>query len=138
MHAGSKQAATSSVSIRRVFKGLGIAILLILAVLFMLPWLRRSGVIPTPRFAVENSGGAEACTVLGDYCLRVQCAVTNAGNGSGSIRISAELVPDHGSPIAHYDTRVVAAGQRQVVSFDFPEAELGRHYSYRCGGQPGP
>jgi hypothetical protein len=134
----SAQPAATSSSPARILKLFAVAILLILAVLLSLPWLRKAGIIPTPAFAVDNVGGSEACTILGDYCLRVQCAVTNTGSGQGSVRIIAEIVPDTGSSTSHEATRVVAAGQREVVSLDFPEAELGRTYTYRCSGAPVP
>ena len=132
------QSASQSVSLPRILKLLAVALLLILAVLLSLPWLRKAGIIPTPAFAVDNVGGSEACTVLGDYCLRVQCAAANTGNAQGSIRISAEMIPEQGTSTTHFTTRVIAAGQREVVSLDFPEAELGKKYSYRCSGSPAP
>jgi len=133
---GVQEPRFPSVSGRRILRLLGVAILLILAVLLVLPLLRRAGVVPTARFAVDNVGGNESCSVLGDYCLRVQCAVANTGNGQGSIQVTAEIVPDEGPAVSHRSTRVLNPGQREVISMDFPEAEMGKHYSYSCSGQP--
>ena len=36
----------------------------------------------------------ESCTIVGEYCVRVRCAVTNAGSAAGISRVAAELNED--------------------------------------------
>ena len=109
-----------------------------LAVVMVLPALRKVGVIKSASFTVENVGGDESCSVLGEYCLRVQCAAVNTGTGQGSVRIVAEIVPDTGQSFTHTTTRVLSSGERQVIALDFPEAVMGPHYTFRCNGEPSP
>ena len=115
-----------------------VAILALIGIGIAIPVLRKAGVVPSASFAVDNAGSDESCSVLGDYCLRVQCAATNTGNAQGSVRIVAEIVPDSGAAVTHVTTRVLTPGEREVVALDFMEAEMGNHYKYRCTGEPAP
>jgi hypothetical protein len=98
------------------------------------PALQNAGVVPSARFAIDNAGGDESCTTLGDYCMRVRCAVTNIGDASGTSRLAADFVED-GKVIATHrgTTQLLAPGQHDTLTLDFPEATLAsREHQYRC------
>jgi hypothetical protein len=93
-----------------------------------------AGLLPAARFNFDNAGGDDSCTVLGDYCMRVKCTVTNAGNASGLSRVAADLVEDGVTIASHRTTtNVLAPGERQTVALDFPEATIAsKKAQYRC------
>ena len=91
---------------------------------------------PAPRFIVDNVDANETCTVLGEYCIRVRCAITNAGSASGVLQIAAELNEDSVSIGTRRGTRNLDVGQQDTLTFDFPEANLGKQHSFRCYEAP--
>jgi len=98
------------------------------------PALERAGVVASARFAVDNAGANEDCTVLGDYCMRVRCAVTNIGDASGVSQIAADYVEDSKIIATHRATsRMLDPGQHDTLTLDFPEATLASTaHQYRC------
>jgi hypothetical protein len=91
---------------------------------------------PAPRFIVDNVDANETCTVLGEYCIRVRCAITNAGSAPGVVQIAAELNEDSVSIGTRHGTRSLAVGQQDTLTLDFPEANLGKQHSFRCYEAP--
>ncbi len=91
---------------------------------------------PAPRFIVDNVDANETCTVLGEYCIRVRCAITNAGSAPGVIQVAAELNEDSVSIGTRRGTRNLDLGQQDTLTFDFPEANLGKQHSFRCYEAP--
>lgn len=100
------------------------------------PVLQTAGIVPAPRWSVDNAGGDDACTVLGDYCMRVRCAVVNIGNAAGAAYVVATVYPDQGGQLTKRGTVSLQPGQRDTVVLDFPEAEMGREYRYSCSYLP--
>jgi hypothetical protein len=98
------------------------------------PALERAGVVASARFAIDNAGANEDCTVLGDYCLRVRCAVTNIGDASGISQLAADLEEDSKVIATHRATsRMLDPGQHDTLTLDFPEATLASTaHQYRC------
>ena len=98
------------------------------------PALGKVGVVSSARFAIDNAGGDESCTVLGDYCMQVRCAVTNIGDASGVSRVAVELLEDNAVVSTHRaTTRLLGPGERETLTLDFPEATLAsKEHQYRC------
>lgn len=105
----------------RLGRLIGLVIGTALVAVMVVPALRKVGVIKSPTFAVDNVGGDESCSVLGEYCLRVQCAAVNTGSGQGSVHIVAEIVPDTGQSFTHTTTRVLSPGERKSLRWTFPK-----------------
>ena len=91
-----------------------------------------AGLAPAPRFVVDNAGGEDGCTVLGDYCMRVACAVVNIGDAYGATSVLAVLFENDEIVATHRATRQLGAGQRDTVRFEFPEARMSKEHKYRC------
>jgi hypothetical protein len=98
------------------------------------PALERAGVVASARFAIDNAGANEDCTVLGDYCVRIRCAVTNMGDASGVSQLAADYVEDGKVLATHRATsRMLDPGQHDTLTLDFPEATLASTaHQYRC------
>jgi hypothetical protein len=98
------------------------------------PALERAGVVASARFAIDNAGANEDCTVLGDYCVRIRCAVTNIGDASGISQLAADLQEDSKVIATHRATsRMLDPGQHDTLTLDFPEATLASTaHQYRC------
>lgn len=98
------------------------------------PALERAGVVASARFSIDNAGANEECTVLGDYCVRVRCAVTNIGDASGVSQLAADYVEDSKVIATHRATsRMLDPGQHDTLTLDFPEATLASTaHEYRC------
>jgi hypothetical protein len=98
------------------------------------PALERAGVVASARFSIDNAGANEECTVLGDYCVRVRCAVTNIGDASGVSQLAADYVEDSKVIATHRATsRMLDPGQHDTLTLDFPEATLASTaHQYRC------
>lgn len=98
------------------------------------PALERAGVVASARFAVDNAGANEDCTVLGDYCVRIRCAVTNIGEASGVSQLAADYVEDSKVIATHRATsRMLDPGQHDTLTLDFPEATIASTaHQYRC------
>lgn len=97
------------------------------------PALHAAGMAPAARWVVDNAGGDGGCSVLGDYCVRVRCVVTNAGDAAGTARLVATLYEDSGAVKAnHTATRYLLPSRQDTVVFDFPEAAMGKKQSSSC------
>jgi hypothetical protein len=97
------------------------------------PTLQAAGMVPAPRWVVDNAGGNDDCSVLGDYCVRARCAVTNVGDASGTARIAAELYEGERQLVAtRTATRFLTATAQDTLSFDFPEAGMNKNQKFRC------
>lgn len=98
------------------------------------PALERAGVVASARFAIDNAGANEDCTVLGDYCVRIRCAVTNIGEASGISQLAADYEEDSKVIATHRATsRMLDPGQHDTLTLDFPEATLASTaHQYRC------
>ena len=108
----------------------------ILVVLAFLAWrmTRTPGLPASATFAVDNAGGDESCTVLGDYCMRVRCAVTNTGAANGVARLAADFLENNQVLATRHGTsRLLASGEHDTLVFDFPEATLAsQQHQYKC------
>ena len=91
-----------------------------------------AGLAPAPRFVVDNAGGSDGCTVLGDYCMRIECAVFNIGDAHGATSVLGVLFENGEMVATHRATRQLAPGQRDTVRFEFPEARMSKDHKYRC------
>ena len=91
---------------------------------------------PAPKWLVDNVDANESCTQLGEYCIRVRCAVTNAGTASGVAQVAAELKEDSVAIGTRRGTRPLDVGQQDTLTLDFPEANLGKEHSFRCYSIP--
>jgi hypothetical protein len=110
------------------------AVLVVAAYLVSRPTLQKAGVVASARFAVDNAGGDEQCTVLGDYCMRVRCAVTNIGETSGVARVAADFLEDDTLVATHRGTtELLEPGQHDTLTLNFPEATMAStQHQYRC------
>ena len=97
------------------------------------PTLQDAGVVPSARWVVENAGGDDTCTQLGDYCMRTRCVVRNVGEAAGAVTVRAELVAAQGTVATRSTTIRQEPGRTDTVRFEFPEAEISKEYKYRCG-----
>ena len=95
-----------------------------------------ASVSPAPRWLVDNIDANESCTVLGEFCIRVRCAVTNGGTAEGVVQVAAELNEDSVMIGTRRGTRTLAPGQQDTLIFDFPEANLGKDHTFRCSPIP--
>lgn len=95
-----------------------------------------ASVSPAPRWLVDNVDANDSCTVLGDFCIRVRCAVTNGGTADGVVQVTAELNEDSVTIGTRRGTRTLVPGQQDTVIFDFPEANLGKEHTFRCSPVP--
>jgi len=94
--------------------------------------LQMIGVASSPKWIVEAAGGDDSCTKAGDYCMRAKCLVRNVGSGAGSVDVWAALEDQGGRRFDRRTTLRLSPGQSETATFDFFEAELGRHYRYGC------
>ena len=138
---GSQAASSSGAPQPRPGRGAWPIVLIVVLALaaFLLyrmnrPALERAGVVASARFSVDNAGANEDCTVLGDYCVRVRCAVTNIGDASGVSQLAADYVEDSKVIATRRATsRMLDPGQQDTLTLDFPEATLASTaHQYRC------
>ena len=89
---------------------------------------------PTAIFVVTDTLSDEACTQLGDYCIRVHCTYQNNGDGAGEKSVGAQLLDENQVVAERQSSLTLLPGKSQRLYFDFPEAELGdqHHYTYKC------
>jgi hypothetical protein len=95
-----------------------------------------ASVSPAPRWLVDNVDANDSCTVLGEFCIRVRCAVTNGGTAEGVVQVAAELNEDSVTIGTRRGTRPLVPGQQDTLIFDFPEANLGKEHTFRCSPVP--
>jgi hypothetical protein len=98
------------------------------------PGLQAVGIVPAPRWFVQNAGGDDSCTRLGDYCMRTKCLVRNIGDAAGSVRVVSQLQQQGAGSLEKATMLRLEPGQSETVTLDFPEAELGEKYLYACSG----
>ena len=91
---------------------------------------------PAQKWLVDNVDANESCTQLGEYCIRVRCAVTNGGTAPGIAQVAAELKEDSVAIGTRRGTRSLDVGQQDTLTFDFPEANLGKEHEFRCYSIP--
>ena len=113
---------------------LGLGVLVVGAV-FLLQGRRAHGAsdgAPAARWIIDNVDANEECTVLGEYCVRVRCAITNAGSAAGMAHVAADLAEDSVVVATRRGTRSVEVGAQDTLTLDFPEANMGKNHSFRC------
>jgi hypothetical protein len=115
---------------------LTVALLLVIGVIVAFR-LARSGAggvatAPAATWIVDNVDANDGCTVLGEYCVRVRCAITNAGPVAGMAQVAAELTEDSVPIGTRRATRSVGAGEQDTLTLDFPEANIGKEHTFRC------
>ena len=93
-------------------------------------------VSPAPTWLVDNVDANESCTVLGEFCIRVRCAVTNSGTAEGIVQVTAELNEDSVTIGTRRATRSLVPGQQDTVTLAFPAANLGKEHTFRCSPVP--
>lgn len=127
-------AAPRNNGMRTVLVAIVVLVVAFLAYRIWNPTLQKAGIVPSARFAVDNAGGTEACTTLGDYCVRVLCAVTNIGDANGIARVAADFSEDSKVVATHRGTtQMLVPGQHDTLTLDFPEATLAStQHQYRC------
>jgi len=91
---------------------------------------------PAPTWLVDNVDANDSCTVLGEFCIRVRCAVMNSGTAAGVVQVTAELNEDSTRIGTRRATRTLVPGEQDTLTFDFPEANLGKEHSFRCAPVP--
>jgi hypothetical protein len=131
---GQQPPSVRAGGVRRVVLLVFLVLLVLAAYRVLRPALEKAGVVASARFAIDSAGGDDGCTVLGDYCMRVRCAVINIGEANGLARVAVDLIED-GKVIATHlaTTPLLAPGQRDTVTLDFPEATMAsRQHQYRC------
>ena len=113
---------------------IGLIIVALIAYRLWHPALEKAGIVASARFAIDNAGGSEECTTLGDYCMRVRCAVTNIGDANGIARVAADYLEENRIVATHRGTtRMLVPGQHDTLTLDFPEATLAStQHQYRC------
>lgn len=87
---------------------------------------------PAPKWIIDNVDATEACTVVGEYCIRVRCAITNSGTAAGIAQVAADLAEDSVVIATRRATRSVDVAGQDTLALDFPEANLGKDHSFRC------
>lgn len=87
---------------------------------------------PAPKWIIDNVDANESCTVLGEYCIRVRCAITNSGTAAGIAQVAADLAEDSVVIATRRATRSLDVGAQDTLTLDFPEANLGKEHSFRC------
>ena len=87
---------------------------------------------PAPKFIIDNVDANESCTVVGEYCVRVRCAITNSGTAAGIAQVAADLAEDSVVIATRKATRSLDVGAQDTLVLDFPEANLGKEHSFRC------
>ena len=87
---------------------------------------------PAAKWIIDNVDATDACTVLGEYCIRVRCAITNSGTAPGIAQVAADLAEDSVVIATRRATREVVVGGQDTLALDFPEANLGKEHSFRC------
>jgi hypothetical protein len=111
-------------------------VLVAIAVIVGIRFLRSgpAGAAPAPvaRWIVDNVDANDSCSVLGEYCIRVRCAITNAGTVAGVAQVAAEVTEDSTTIGTRRGTRSVGAGQQDTLTLDFPEANMDKKQSFRC------
>lgn len=68
--------------------------------------------------------------------MSVSCYVTNVGNAGGPAAVMAELFEENRRVGQRRLTTILAPGQRDTVSFQFPEAKMSKTQQYRCSVEP--
>jgi hypothetical protein len=87
---------------------------------------------PAPKWIIDNVDANESCTVVGEYCIRVRCAITNSGTAAGIAQIAADLSEDSVVIATRKATRSLDVGAQDTLVLDFPEANLGKDHRFRC------
>lgn len=87
---------------------------------------------PAPKWIIDNVDANESCTELGEYCVRVRCAITNSGAAAGIAQVAADLAEDSVVIATRRATRSLGVGAQDTLTLDFPEANLGKAHSFRC------
>jgi zinc-ribbon domain len=91
----------------------------------------------SPKIVAIGNNSDESCSVFPlEYCVRVFCKFRNEGGASGFSTVAASISNRNtGSFIAKKVSSVsLGKGQTDIVSFDFPEAEVsdGMNYNTLC------
>jgi hypothetical protein len=104
------------------------------------PQLQALGVVAAPKWIINNEGGDDSCSVLGDYCVRVKCSVSNGGDAPGIVTVAAALTQANNSSVVARRIYSVALvpGENKALTFDFPEAEINGQYRGGCRIQKEP
>jgi zinc-ribbon domain len=139
--ASSTPAPVTAPPARRSWGGLVVGALLLVIAVFValrLSHARREGptTAPAPAWIVDNVDANDSCSVLGEYCVRVRCAITNTGPVSGIAQVAVELTEDDVTVGTRRGTRSVEAGQQDTLTLDFPEANMGKDHKFRCSLVP--
>jgi len=87
---------------------------------------------PAPKWIIDNVDANDSCTALGEYCVRVRCAITNSGTAAGIAQVAADLAEDSVVIATRRATRSLDVGAQDTLVLDFPEANLGKEHSFRC------
>ena len=87
---------------------------------------------PAAKWIIDNVDATDACTVVGEYCIRVRCAITNSGTAAGIAQVAADLAEDSVVVATRRATRSLDPGGQDTLALDFPEANLGKEHSFRC------
>ena len=112
-----------------------ILVLVIGGILFLqrkTPQAPEAPAAPAPKWIIDNVDATDVCTVVGEYCIRVRCAITNAGSAPGIAQVAADLAEDSVVIATRRATRSVDPGRQDTLALDFPEANLGKDHSFRC------
>ncbi len=87
-----------------------------------------------PEFEIVGRSASDSSDRLGDYTVRVECDIRNAG-GSGRVTVVASVDAQNGAWTKRRST-VFDEGESQTFTFDFPEVEdqsLGDNsFEYNC------
>ena len=89
-------------------------------------------VVPAATWIIDNVDATDSCTVVGEYCIRVRCAITNSGTAPGIAQVAADLAEDSVVIATRRATREVGVAGQDTLALDFPEANLGKDHSFRC------
>ena len=87
---------------------------------------------PAPKWIIDNVDANDSCTELGEYCVRVRCAITNSGTAAGIAQVAADLAEDSVVIATRRATHSLDVGAQDTLVLDFPEANLGKEHSFRC------
>lgn len=103
----------------------GIGIVVVLAALA----LRK-----VPHFVVAEATTDTACTVIGDFCMNVNCIFQNRGGASGEQRVGARLIDSATERVVatRASTLALPAEGIRRLTFAFVEAEVERTYRGQC------
>lgn len=82
-------------------------------------------------FSVSKIQGDDTCTGLFDYCIRVECTVTNDGPVDGDAVV--ELIVNPGSAsLSHKIIVPLRVGESRSVYYDFDDARLEDDHRVHC------